>query len=161
MTTTMKMKRCGCTFLRLILIRERSECKVRYPLYLDHRFPFLSDYSSLVNITSFSLADLRYLELVRRGEQADRISTLSRTKGTAEQSIENERCAEWDRAFAAMQEKAQPQILQPFSAAVSHVQSTTYSHSSTSTLQGSRSSQPHRSLLKISTWLKRGKPSTG
>ncbi|KAJ5378002.1 uncharacterized protein N7496_005411 [Penicillium cataractarum] len=51
------------------------------------------------NITSFSLADLRYLELVRRGEEADRLSTLLGGKRTEAQRIEDERCAEWDLAF--------------------------------------------------------------
>ncbi|GIJ89509.1 hypothetical protein Asppvi_008451 [Aspergillus pseudoviridinutans] len=76
-----------------------------------------------MNATSFSLADLRYLELVRRGEEADRISTLPGAKGTAARNIEDERCAEWDRAFTAVQTKSQPQSLQlPSAAAVSQAE---------------------------------------
>ncbi|KGO46712.1 hypothetical protein PEXP_068820 [Penicillium expansum] len=115
-----------------------------------------------VNIASFSLADLRHLELVRRGEEADHISTLSKANGTAAQIIENERCAEWDRTFTAVHTKDRPQSLQLLSvAAVSQIQSTTSSHSSTSGLKGSRSNQTHkRGFLKFSTWLKRGILST-
>ncbi|CAI7587259.1 unnamed protein product [Penicillium manginii] len=115
-----------------------------------------------MNVTSFSLVDLRYLELVRRGEEADRISTLPGAKGIAARKIEDERCAEWDRAFTAVQAKSQPQSLQLLSAAaVSQVQSTSSSHSSTYRLQGSESSQAHkRGFLKFSTWLRRGKAST-
>ncbi|KAI2672436.1 hypothetical protein CBS147332_9284 [Penicillium roqueforti] len=65
-----------------------------------------------VNVTSFSLADLRYLELGRHGEEVDRISTLPGAKGTAAQTIEDEQCAEWDRKFAAVRAKDQLQNLQ-------------------------------------------------
>ncbi|CAI7611594.1 unnamed protein product [Penicillium glandicola] len=108
-----------------------------------------------VNVTSFSLADLRHLELVRRGEEADRISALPGPEGTAAQGLEDERCAEWDRAFTALQANDQPQNLQPLFAAVAAVQSTTSSHSSTSRLQWSGPSQAHRNFLKFSTWLRR------
>jgi hypothetical protein len=147
--------------LQLTLIGERSELKVRYQLYCNIA-DFLSDCCFSVNVTSFSLVDLRYLELVRRGEEADRISTLPGAKGIAARKIEDERCAEWDRAFTAVQAKSQPQSLQLLSAAaVSQVQSTSSSHSSTYRLQGSESSQAHkRGFLKFSTWLRRGKAST-
>ncbi|KAI1830307.1 hypothetical protein DTO013E5_8891 [Penicillium roqueforti] len=65
-----------------------------------------------LNVTSSSLADLRYLELGRHGEEADRISTLPGAKGTAAQTIEDEQCAEWDRKFAAVRAKDQLQKLQ-------------------------------------------------
>lgn len=109
----------------------------------------------IVNVTSFSLSDLRHLELVRRGEEADRISTLPGPEGTAAQGIEEERCAEWDRAFTALQANDQPQNLQPLFAAVAAVQSTASSHSSTSRLQRSRPSRARRSFSKFSTWFRR------
>lgn len=55
---------------------------------------FPSDCGFPVNKTSFDVADLRYLELIRRGEEADRILTLSRAEGTAVRRSEDERCAE-------------------------------------------------------------------
>lgn len=79
----------------------------------------------------------------------------------AARRIEDDRCAEWDRVFAAMQEKDQAQSLHLHpAAAVSRLQSITSSHSSSSSLQGYVSSQPHkRNFRKSLTWLRRGKVS--
>ncbi|RYP51148.1 hypothetical protein DL768_003495 [Monosporascus sp. mg162] len=57
--------------------------------------------------TTLSLAELEYLELVRRGEEEDRISALLVDEQTAAQNIENRRRAEWDRAFAVSQANSQ------------------------------------------------------
>ena len=50
-----------------------------------------------------SPADIRYLEFVRRGEEAGRIAVLPETERIAAQGIEDERRAQWDRDFANSQ----------------------------------------------------------
>lgn len=66
-----------------------------------------SDSNLLANQRPYTLADLQHLEVVRRGEEADRISKLSGTERTAVQDAEDQRIAEWDQEFAIMQENGQ------------------------------------------------------
>jgi hypothetical protein len=83
---------------------------------------------------------LQYLELVRRGEE-DRISALPVGEQTVAQNIENQRYAEWDRAFAALQANRQVQgPQQPSATAISQLQATQSAHSSTIKPQDSGSS---------------------
>ncbi|KAF4767373.1 hypothetical protein HAV15_009158 [Penicillium sp. str.  len=65
-----------------------------------------------VNVTSYSLSDLQYLELVHRGEQADRISALPGPERVIAQATEDERCAQVDQAFVDVRTGNQPQSLQ-------------------------------------------------
>jgi predicted aspartyl protease len=112
--------------------------------------------------TACSLANLEYLELVRRGEEEDRIADLPADEQTAAQNIENRRCAEWDQAVAAVQANSQPQSLQlPFATSVSQLQSTKSAHSSPTNRQGSGSSRTLLSrFLKWPTWPRRGQLTT-
>lgn len=49
-----------------------------------------------------TLVDLRHLVLVRRGEEADRISSLPETDRSAVRTIEEDRRTECNRVFAAV-----------------------------------------------------------
>jgi hypothetical protein len=77
---------------------------------------------------SLALPDLRNLELVRRGEEADRISLLPEAERSAARTIEDDRCAEWDRAFTAVRTMDPLQRIHnlPSVLAVSQVQLTTF-----------------------------------
>ena len=108
--------------------------------------------------TACSLANLQHLELVRRGEEEDRISDLPADEQTAAQNIENQRCTEWDRTFSALQTNSQPQSLQlPSATSVSQLQSTKFVHSSLMNGQGSGLSRTLGSrFLKWLTGPRRG-----
>lgn len=104
-----------------------------------------------------SLADLQYLELVRRGKEEDHISALPVSEQPAAKNIEKQQCAEWDRTFAALQANIKAQSLQqPSTTATSPLQSTQPAHSSTTRPQDSNSSPTgERRWLKWPTQLKR------
>jgi hypothetical protein len=123
MMITTKMRMMSLIVSRLTLIGERSECKVRSLLY-TLSLNSLSNHPLPATATVSSLADLQYLELVRRGEEDDCIFALPVDQQMAAQNIENQLCAEWDRAFAALQANSQAQSLQqPFTTAISQLPS--------------------------------------
>ena len=66
-----------------------------------------SDHCPLAAPVASSLADLEHLELVRRGEEEDRISTLPDDQQAAARNIEGQLRAEWDRTFALLQTSGQ------------------------------------------------------
>lgn len=79
----------------------------------------------LATATASSLSNLQRLELVRRDEENDRISTLPVDQQTGAQNYENQRCAEWDRTFAGLQATSQAQSLQlPSATTISRLPST-------------------------------------
>lgn len=114
-------------------------------------------------VTTMSLADIEHLELVRRGEEADRISSLPEATRSAAQVIEQQRRTDWDHEFAIVQSRNYSQRIHPSSVvAVSQVQSTSSGSSSSGSTanvqQTSHSPRPPRkSFSKASSWLRRRK----
>lgn len=115
-----------------------------------------SDYSFLARPHSYSLADLQHLEVVRRGEEADRISTLSGTERITAQAIEDNRLAEWNREFKNLQDHAQSQRRQQHDAIIdSNTLPSSLMHP-IAYLQVSKSScKTKRYFPTLATWLKR------
>lgn len=116
---------------------------------------------------SMSLADIQYLEVVRRGEDDDRISALPETARSVAEMAEEQRRADRDLKFAAVQSRVHSQRLHPSSiTAVSHVQLTSSgsnqsASTSTSTTTAQQTTHPprrhRRGFSKVSTWFRRGK----
>ncbi|RYP21278.1 hypothetical protein DL765_002327 [Monosporascus sp. GIB2] len=135
----------------------------------DRSFCFLVDVNKKRNpiqttatATAFSLADLQYLELVRRGEEEDRISALPVDEQEAAQNIENRRCDEWDQKFEALQANSQAQSLQqPSTTGISQPQSIQPAQSRATGPQSSDSSLTSRSRIwKWPGWRRRKQATT-
>ncbi|RYP41530.1 hypothetical protein DL767_000957 [Monosporascus sp. MG133] len=100
--------------------------------------------------TASSLAEMQYMELVRRGEEEDRISALLGDEQTAARNIEKRLCAEWDRKFAALQANSQAQSQQrPSATGILQLQSTQSAHSRATGPQGSGSSLTTRDNKRL------------
>jgi hypothetical protein len=115
-----------------------------------------SDSNLTANQHSYTLADLQHLEVVRRGEEADRISTLSGNERIAAQDAEDQRMAEWDHEFTIMQATGQSRQRIPAAAANLQAHSNNAIQPSVAYLLGSKSDcKSKRYFPTLANWLRR------
>jgi hypothetical protein len=103
------------------------------------------------------------LELVRRGEEEDRIATLSGVDRTAAQAIEDKRLAEWNQEYEILKELSRSQRHQQNDAPVtSQAPSSKLMQPRFINLRVRKSSYRTKGYLPmLSTWLRRRSQATG